>query len=1075
MSATRSNAVEECSLAERLRAYGCIDPIPLDKDHKTPEQIEYLDLLSQQTAAAKQPKVDAVVEHQGAALLYVVDGCDNSNNSGAALTSLQHLLANRSDPAWLGVARPGSLEIHPIGFHETRSTVPLRTIHGSDTYAPMFFQSLVHGTFAENDRLHGSDYVFRKIFELLTQTIDAYVPDKKLEPLDVLSMAGRALFIRFLIDREIVLPNEKKTICPSADALKDTFENAEKAAQTSAWLDSTFNGDFLYLIDESIPADNRAAREEAYSQFYQRVERSAGKGFFRHLHAILNGWRATGENVQPEFDWGDLDFAHIPVGVLSQVYESFSHRADARTARSRSVHYTPRTIARLMIDQTFAAAKNPARAKVLDPACGAGIFLVLAFRRLVRERWLLDEQRPDTKVIQNILYGQLRGFDVSESALRLAALALYITAIEVNGTQRPPAALKFPRNLRNEVLYYFGDDTQPRDSKQKAAKPTFTLGSLGPKVPSHFNKTFDIVIGNPPWTRLREDQPESTEEKAAARAVEQSSVMAETDVLNQQFTEIGQRALRARGLDDLAEHYGNPDKNPDLSFVWCSMEWAKDGGLLTFVLPARIFGRTTGTGFQAWKSVLRCVSITGLINGADLRWSKVWEDIKVPFCFFFARNSVPAKDHRFYYATPVNEPDQNRHARFRIDYETTQPISVARLEWQPWVLKTLSLGTWRDVELMEVLLKAFPRTLAEEWKFWDPSEEKTGQGYNRSPRLKQQPAAFLGKLKDFIHPKDNFSIPFDELDTYLDNYGKTGKDGKRYATAARPRSEVLYQPPLVVIPQSPGKEADLARAYFSNKPLAFSQSFYGYSCKGHPEADTLASLLYLLPHSRLFSYFCLLTSRRAGFDRLTFNKEEFDAIPFPTVSDLPAETRAILRDLAHRLRHEARKPWDEIDSFLFRLYGLDDDAVQVAKDTLFSAMPYRKRGAAALERTRRETREPFRVALQETLAPFFEISGEHVAVAEPGSQPDMWDQPWFFLAISRLGESVPVNAALLRRAMEEANKRGASRIIVKAHGRAGLLLGLLNQRRWWTVTRAQLCGQHILRKHLGAFGLGEHS
>src|ERR1035438_6780318 len=233
---------------------------------------------------------------------------------------------------------------------------------------------------------------------------------------------------------------------------------------------------------------------------------------------------------------------------------------------------------------------------------------------------------------------------------------------------------------------------------------------------------------------------------------------------------------------------------------------------------------------------------------------------------------------------------------------------------------------------MDGLLEAFPRTLAEEWRHWNIDEEKTGKGYDRSPELKQKPVDFLGKLKDFVRPKDGFSIPFDELETYLKKYGKAGKDGKRYATAAWRRTEALYQPPLVIIPQSPGRQADVARAYYSNERLAFSQSFYGYSCKGHPEADTLASLLYLLPHSTLFSYFCLMTSRRAGFDRLTFNKEEFDALPFPNVCDLPAQTRTALRKLAHRLEHEARKPWDEIDSFLFRLYGLEDDAVQVTKD-----------------------------------------------------------------------------------------------------------------------------------------------
>ena len=59
---------------------------------------------------------------------------------------------------------------------------------------------------------------------------------------------------------------------------------------------------------------------------------------------------------------------------------------------------------------------------ILDPSCGAGIFLVLAFRKLVAARWEHEGRRPDTKTIQSILYSQLCGFDVSESALRLGGI-----------------------------------------------------------------------------------------------------------------------------------------------------------------------------------------------------------------------------------------------------------------------------------------------------------------------------------------------------------------------------------------------------------------------------------------------------------------------------------------------------------------------------------------------------------------------------------------------------------------------------------------------------------------------------
>ena len=97
----------------------------------------------------------------------------------------------------------------------------------------------------------------------------------------------------------------------------------------------------------------------------------------------------------------------------------------------------------------------------------------------------------------------------------------------------------------------------------------------------------------------------------------------------------------------------------------------------------------------------------------------------MPFCLLFARNALASEDHRFYYASPHYEPLQNRHARFRIDYAAAQPVSIERVERQPWVLKALSLGTWRDIQAVEGLLAAFPRTLGAMWEFWNPNRAGT--------------------------------------------------------------------------------------------------------------------------------------------------------------------------------------------------------------------------------------------------------------------------------------------------------------------------------------------------------------
>lgn len=1044
-------------LGDRLLSYGVTSVIRLDEKLTSAEQLDYLDLLPKQSNHL--PALTAVAEHQGTALLYLVDANSDAKSDAASLATLRKQLANRSDPAWLGVLRPGSLEVFPIGFHETPDSKPVKVVEEKSATAPLFFQSLVHGTFEENHRLSGADYVFNKIFDLLTRMTTEFVPiegEGKLDALEVLSMAGRALFFRFLIDRRIVLDSERDQVCPAAYELKDAFSSADKAAQTSAWLDATFNGDFLPLVDESIPANNREAREAEYLRFFHRIERLAGKRVFLHLEAILRGWRATGNTLQTEIDWGDLDFAHIPVGVLSQVYESFSHRADPRTARDTSVHYTPRLIAGLMVEQAFAAAKHKPSTTVLDSSCGAGIFLVLAFRRLVREHWIAYNERPKTAAIQSILYNQLRGFDISEPALRLAALALYITAIELNASPRPPQSLKFPRNLRGAVLYRFG--VNGREATM------FPLGSLGPEVPQHFDNAFDIVIGNPPWTRLRDS-------KDALDNGDEESAGSPTEELNKAFTKIGRRVLASRGLKELAANYQNPDKNPDLPFLWRAMEWAKEGAVIALAMHARLFGRTSGRGLEAWQAVLRSVEVTGLVNGADLRKSAVWRDVDVPYCIFFALNRVPSSDHRFYYAAPVKEPELNSCGRFRIDYEAAQPISTTRVEKQPWILKTLAFGTWLDVELMEALSTPDRRTLKSFWAEWDPRGERTGQGYNRSPKLRQKFVDFLADLPVFNSSRHTLLIT-KQTKTYAELYGM---DSNGKSSAHGPRRRELFEAPLVVIPQSPGDDTEGPRAYILSQPVAFSQSYYGYSCAGHPQARTLAGLIYLITHSTLFDYFCLMTSRRSGFDRQTFNKEEFDALPFPDIVNLSKREKEDIRSLTRRLQIDSVEPRVDLDSFIFRLYGLSPAAVQVAQDTLFSAAAYRKAGRAAMERTTVETRKPFLDTLRNELEPYFDVCAEHAAVSETAFQPADWREPWFFFSVSREGHRVQVNPGLIRKAMEVANQRGCSRIMIHAPGKRGLLVGLLNQRRWWTITRARLCAQHIIREHLDSCGLPEHS
>lgn len=280
---------------------------------------------------------------------------------------------------------------------------------------------------------------------------------------DAISLAGRALFVRFLGDRNLLPPEQGR--------VSEWFDDAARAEQTSRWLDDTFNGDFLPLSDGlfgKLP-------EEAFHTLGNVLRRAPGGQLYL-------GWQEK---------WDFLDFAHIPVGVLSEAYERYMREHNPDQQAKEGSYYTPHAIADLMVRGAFLALRREGmvhQAKVLDPAAGAGVFLVSAFRQLVAERWLRDAKRPDTHTLREILYGQLVGFDINEAALRFAALGLYLMSIELDPEPEPIEKLRFKKNLRGIVLHALSNGA------------TRGLGSLGTTVSVEHIGHYDLVIGNPPWT-----------------------------------------------------------------------------------------------------------------------------------------------------------------------------------------------------------------------------------------------------------------------------------------------------------------------------------------------------------------------------------------------------------------------------------------------------------------------------------------------------------------------------------------------------------------------------------------------
>ncbi len=459
-------------LRDELKGYG----VAPEKVHlfgqanPKPDLQDYLALNA--LRRENRPAPDGVAEYQGRPVLYFVDeqrltevssqsegfhfrGEDEPNELGVIFRQI----ACRGERAYLARIEFGRLRVAPVSLTKRKPNWVEYT--PGSAKGRCLFSRLAFGL-SEWEDFAAGDAVFDRLFALLKHAANRIATNENLRS-DALSLVGRALFFRFLQDRGVLDNYPTELIAPQAHDWTDCFLNPKNASDTCTWLDKTFNGDFLPLTDNG---------DEA---FFRRINEQTNGEVFGPLTAVIRGHKPLGGVYQPllKWDWQTFDFAHIPVGLLSQVYEAFCWEWMPKEAKKTSQHYTPRNIAVTLVDEVFDNLPVAADCRVLDPACGAGVFLVLAFRRLYLERWkrAKKKERPRTDGIRRILENQLVGLDISEDALRLAALSLYLTAIELDPEPQPPDKLRF-KNLRGQVLH---NVREPGDMKEGSESVNQTI------------------------------------------------------------------------------------------------------------------------------------------------------------------------------------------------------------------------------------------------------------------------------------------------------------------------------------------------------------------------------------------------------------------------------------------------------------------------------------------------------------------------------------------------------------------------------------------------------------------------
>ncbi|MGD8454111.1 MAG: TaqI-like C-terminal specificity domain-containing protein [Phycisphaerae bacterium] len=150
-------------------------------------------------------------------------------------------------------------------------------------------------------------------------------------------------------------------------------------------------------------------------------------------------------------------------------------------AKRHGAYYTPPPLIEHILRQTLPESRtgDTPPPTVLDPACGAGAFLVAAARRVLASS-------RDMAVRRQILHDCIHGMDTDARAVEIARLALLLLLHEPSGVSGDP-------------LPDLTDNVRCADA---------LIGPDYPAATTVETDRFDVVVGNPPWGQkaIRKDR-----------------------------------------------------------------------------------------------------------------------------------------------------------------------------------------------------------------------------------------------------------------------------------------------------------------------------------------------------------------------------------------------------------------------------------------------------------------------------------------------------------------------------------------------------------------------------------------
>lgn len=350
------------------------------------------------------------------------------------------------------------------GFEYLKKNASLASIGTEDHLTDFEYFKLVTGkTWAKYEKeLSYKNRVDYKLLENIKDTRSILMDDCGLDNHDANSLLGKCIFTRYLIDRHVRIGFDSEPREWTTEDFCQILARKKSTLEFFKYLQEQFNGD-LFPFDES------------------NIDQNS-------LNIVIDLLRGTKIKTGQLSLFDVFDFSIIPVEFISNVYELFIGQEEQA---KRGAYYTPLFLVEYIISQTvqkhFSDGSKSYNCKILDPACGSGIFLVEALRVII-ERFnsihpaLSRGTKEYREGLRKLAEDNIFGIDKDKTAISIAMFSVYLTLLDY---QRPRDIenFKFPKLLDKNFFRadFFDLDHSFNEGYKKIQ--------------------FDFIIGNPPWKR----------------------------------------------------------------------------------------------------------------------------------------------------------------------------------------------------------------------------------------------------------------------------------------------------------------------------------------------------------------------------------------------------------------------------------------------------------------------------------------------------------------------------------------------------------------------------------------------